>query len=162
MNQGYEFKRTSIRDIQVVGKRIILSRVNATDVTYTLEQAEDVVEIWKAIPRIGLQDANLDKFKACIAQLKGDKRQALSQEEQLLRVLQPLVNIANAYDNNELDDEARRFWGPNLEHKNTKNPEETILYSGRSWRELLTLQHCFNARSLYRKLQQQRGSAQTQ
>lgn len=153
MNQGYEFKPVPIRDIRIVGKRIVISRVNATNVPYTLKQAEDALEFWKTMPRGGLQGANLDKFKACIAQLKGDKRQALSQENQLLQVLQPLVDIANAYDNNELDDEARRFWGPNLQIENTKNPAEIILYSGRGGREFLTLQHCLNTRSLYRTLQ---------
>ena len=157
MNQGYEFKRVAIRDIQVVGKHIIISRVNAPDVTYTLEQAEEVIELWKTMPRGGLQGANLDKFKACIQELKN-----VPEQTPMMQVLQPLVDIANAYDNNELDDEARRFWGANLEHENTKNPEEIILYSGRGGRELLTLQHCLNARSLYRTLQQQRGSSQTQ
>lgn len=88
MNQGYEFKRISIRDIQVVGKRIVISRVNATDVTYTLKQAEEVIELWKTMPRSGLQGANLDKFKACIqelkAQPKGGKQQALSQKAENL------------------------------------------------------------------------------
>lgn len=157
MNQGYEFKRIAIRDIQVVGKRIILSRVNASDVSYTLEQAEESAELWKTMPRGGLQGANLDKFKACIQELKG-----VPEQTPMMQVLQPLVDIANAYDNNELDDEARRFWGANLQIENTKNPAEIILYSGRGGRELLTLQHCLNARSLYRTLQQQRGSTQTQ
>ena len=157
MNQGYEFKRIAIRDIQVVGKRIILSRVNASDVTYTLEQAEESAELWKTMPRGGLQGANLDKFKACIQELKN-----VPEQTPMMQILQPLVDIANAYDNNELDDEARRFWGPNLQIENAANPAKIILYSGCGGRELLTLQHCLNARSLYRKLQQQRGSAQTQ
>lgn len=35
---------------------------------------------------------------------------------ELLEALAPLVEIADRYDNNELDDEARKFWGKNLEH----------------------------------------------
>ena len=42
--------------------------------------------------------------------------------KELEDVLQPLLKIANAYDDNNLDDEARKFWGKNLEHENNRNP----------------------------------------
>ena len=46
---------------------------------------------------------------------------------------------------NNLDAEARRFWGRNLENENTRPPEEIILYSGRGGKTLLTLADCLNA-----------------
>lgn len=59
--------------------------------------------------------------------------------------LQPLANIADAYDNNELDNEARRFWdGP---------PDQIELYSGRDGKCLLTMQDCFNARKALNQLE---------
>ena len=68
-----------------------------------------------------------------------------------MMVLKPLVNIADAYDKNALDDEARKIWGKNDEHVNTTPPDEIILYSGRGGRTLLTLGDCLRARSVYGK-----------
>jgi len=60
--------------------------------------------------------------------------------------LQPLVAIADAYDANALDDEARKFWGENNENENQRDPKEIELYAGRGGKRLLTLQQCFDAR----------------
>ena len=49
----------------------------------------------------------------------------------LLQSLKPLKKIADRYYSNELDDEARRYWGKNYEHENQKDPSEIILYTGR-------------------------------
>lgn len=66
--------------------------------------------------------------------------------DQIIHALQPLVAIAEAYDANELDDEARKRWGRNYEHENTTPPEDIILYTGRGGKTLLTLADCLNAR----------------
>jgi len=64
------------------------------------------------------------------------------------RALEPLKRIADAYDENNLDDEARKKWGENYEHKNVMSPEKIELYSGRGGTQLLTLEHCFIAREV--------------
>lgn len=69
----------------------------------------------------------------------------------ILTVLQPLIDIANAYDANNLDDEARRSWGLHDEHVNQQDPSQIELYAGRGGKRLLTLQQCFDARSWARE-----------
>lgn len=64
----------------------------------------------------------------------------------LTKALAPLIDIADAYDANELDDEARKRWGKNYEHENDRAPTDIELYSGRGGRQLLTLEHCRAAR----------------
>lgn len=65
----------------------------------------------------------------------------------LLQALAPLVAIADAYDSNDLDDEARKFWGGDDQHKNTTPPEDIEIYQGRGGRCLLTLADALNARA---------------
>jgi len=65
--------------------------------------------------------------------------------------LKPLVDIADAYDANALDDEARKIWGLNDEHINTEPPDTIILYSGRGGKCLLTLGDCLRAREVYNR-----------
>lgn len=77
-----------------------------------------------------------------------DEPQPCELTELLVTALAPLVAIANAYDANNLDDEARKRWGKNLEHENTTTPDQIEIYSGRGGQELLTLAHCFEARKL--------------
>lgn len=72
--------------------------------------------------------------------------------KELEDVLQPLLKIANAYDDNNLDDEARKFWGKNLEHENNRNPEDIDLYTGRGGGRLLTLDDCLKARTFLNNL----------
>lgn len=62
--------------------------------------------------------------------------------------LEPLAAIARAYDNNDLDDTARRFWGPANENENNYHPSEIELYTGRGGKRLLTLEDCFRARDV--------------
>lgn len=66
--------------------------------------------------------------------------------QRLIDALRPLVDIANAYDSNDLDDEARKFWGRDLEKQNDRDPEHIELYQGRGGRQLLTLADCLRAR----------------
>lgn len=67
--------------------------------------------------------------------------------EQLETALAPLVDIADAYDSNSLDDDARKFWGKNSEFTNETKPQNIGLYFGRGGKELLTLKHCLDARA---------------
>jgi hypothetical protein len=62
-------------------------------------------------------------------------------------VMRLLAAIADAYDANELDDEARKFHGRNDEHFDARDPATIELYSGRGGNRLLTLQNCLDARS---------------
>lgn len=67
--------------------------------------------------------------------------------EALLKACKVLADIADAYDANNLDDEARKFYGRSNEIANDrKKPSDIILYSGRGGKELLTLQDCLDAR----------------
>jgi hypothetical protein len=58
------------------------------------------------------------------------------------QALKPLAEIWEAYQANNLDDEARRFWGVNLEHENTLSLDDITLYSGRGGKVLLSLEDC--------------------
>lgn len=78
------------------------------------------------------------------------ERWSAASSQDLRAALAPLVAIADAYDANELDDEARKRWGVNLEHESTTPPESIELYTGRGGRRLLTLQHCLDVRALVR------------
>lgn len=69
---------------------------------------------------------------------------------ELTKALQPLVDIADAYKKNDLDDEARRCWGPDLEHENDRDPAEIELYAGRGGKRLLTLADCLKASDIVR------------
>ena len=61
-----------------------------------------------------------------------------------------LAKIADAYDNNDLDDEARKFWGYDGQNENSIPPNQIILYQGRGGRTLLTLEDCLRAREQLR------------
>lgn len=67
----------------------------------------------------------------------------VQRENDLKRALAPLVAIANAYDASNLD-EARPEW------IDPTPPEQTILYSGRGGKRLLTLADCLKAREIAR------------
>ena len=69
-----------------------------------------------------------------------------------IRALRPLVEIADAFDANELDDEARRWWGREDEARiySERSPEDIELYQGRGGRRLLSLADCLRARELLR------------
>lgn len=69
----------------------------------------------------------------------------------MLEALKCLARIADAYDDNGLDDEARKTWGKNDEHHNTTPPERIELYSGRGGKRLLTLADCLQARAVINK-----------
>lgn len=77
----------------------------------------------------------------------------IEQIKKLQAALKPLVAIADAYDANNLDDEARKFWGLNLENENTRPPRDVELYCGRGGKQLLTLAHCLVARRVVQETQ---------
>lgn len=68
-----------------------------------------------------------------------------------LTVCKVLAIIADRYDNNSLDDEARKFWGKANEHKNVRDPQDIELFCGRGGGRLLTLADCFAARAVLAK-----------
>lgn len=68
--------------------------------------------------------------------------------KQLNDILAPLVAIADAFDANNLDDEARKYWGVTGDHQENTTPHDKIeLYTGRGGGRLLTLAHCMDARA---------------
>lgn len=67
-----------------------------------------------------------------------------------VKALAPLVAIADAYDANELDNEARRFWGIDNQNEETTPHDQIELYSGRGGKRLLTLEDCMFARRVVR------------
>jgi hypothetical protein len=66
--------------------------------------------------------------------------------------LEPMAAIAHAYDENELDDEARKFWGRHYEHENHTPHDQIELYQGRGGKRLLTLEDCMKARATLAEL----------
>lgn len=67
------------------------------------------------------------------------------QWKKAMHSLLPLANIWQAYLDNELDDEARRFWGKDNENENQTNPYDIEIYSGRGGKSLLNLGQCREA-----------------
>ena len=76
----------------------------------------------------------------------------IDNQQRLVSSVRVLAHIADRYDDNALDDEARKFWGKNDEHTNTTPPERIELYSGRGGGELLNLKHCLDARTTLQDL----------
>jgi hypothetical protein len=93
--------------------------------------------------------ADLDRTSGALVAVvaASDLRAVLDWNGQADAALGPLRRIADAFDANELDDEARKFYGRNLEHGIIKPLEEIELYAGRGGRRLLTLADAIAARS---------------
>jgi hypothetical protein len=66
-------------------------------------------------------------------------REALRTGQGLFEAIQPFVKISRAYDANELDDGARKFWGYRLQHRNNEPLDQIEIFTGRGGRRLLTL-----------------------
>jgi hypothetical protein len=64
----------------------------------------------------------------------------------LTECLAPLVKIADAYDANELDDDARKFYGAHNEHRNHKAHNEIEIVTKACGTPLLSLADCFFAK----------------
>lgn len=78
---------------------------------------------------------------------------------EIINALQPLVDIANAYDMNELDDEARKYWGAETIIMNDTPHTRIELYTGRGGKRLLTLHDCMVAREVSNNLKKLMGAA---
>jgi hypothetical protein len=95
----------------------------------------------EAARRIGNLEAERDRLRRLVAYL-------LAERDRLREALAPLKQIADCYDANCLDAEARRFWGPDHDRReNSRDPAEIELYTGRGGARLLTLAACFKARA---------------
>lgn len=70
--------------------------------------------------------------------------------ERAFKELAPLVAIADAFDANGLDGDARKFWGIELQHAMTTSPDRVELYTGRGGAPLLNLGQCLRAREFLR------------
>jgi hypothetical protein len=91
----------------------------------------------------GLDVVSRDCFAAMKAKVDGQQTRIAKLEAGVRK----LADIADAYDSNDLDDEARKFWGLNDEHENKTDPKHIEIYQGRGGRELLTLADCIDART---------------
>ena len=60
---------------------------------------------------------------------------------------EPLVRIARAWDANELDGEARKFYGPKLEYRTTTHPADICLVADNNGDAILTMEHALEARA---------------
>ena len=102
------------------------------------EEEADIEARWKPIPLYAVD----------MPRLLETLRLQAEREKRLREALKPLVEIANAYDKNALDDEARKWYGPDGNEKyNTRPPVKIELYQGRGGKQLLTLADCFAARA---------------
>lgn len=144
--------------------REMLSKATPAHVTpsHSHERDDPLVIVWHA-NKVGMdiahfrgpdRVANADFYIAARNALPSllDAIDAADKEIERLRgALQPLVNIADRYDDNGLDDEARKFWGKDDEHQNKTDPKLIELYLGRGGSQLLTLADCLNARAALTK-----------
>lgn len=95
------------------------------------------------------RDAALREKAAALGLVEGHAQIIATLEATNVRLtaaLAPLVAIAEAYDDNALDDEARKFWGEHGIVRSDTPPEKVELYAGRGGRRLLTLAQCLAAR----------------
>lgn len=76
-------------------------------------------------------------------------REALRSGQGLMEAIQPFVAISRAYDANELDDEARKFWGERLQNRNETPLDQIEIFSGRGGRRLLTLADACHGHTAY-------------
>ncbi len=84
-----------------------------------------------------------------------------SKIQKTIDTLKPLADIWKAYLDNDLDDEARRFWGPDDNRtENTQSPNEIELYTGRGGKRLLTLDQCREAAATMHMLKSNLGDAE--
>lgn len=73
-------------------------------------------------------------------------RKAIANGTNLEQAIQPLVAIADAFDSNDLDDQARKFWGANDEFSFDGDPKDVALVTSRGGAFLLTLADVLAAR----------------
>ena len=121
--------------------RAVLAEVHRTFSTVT----ERMVEAW--LGRKVTSDPDMD----CDASTPDPLSAALARIARLEEALRPLQAIADAYDKNDLDGEARKFWGgrdQHAKHSDTRPLKFIELYTGRGGKPLLNLEHAFHARAI--------------
>lgn len=110
----------------------------------------DPEEVRRLNKLLGFDDQSLERKssteKGIWDHLKESGPEPKDQKALLEEACLILARIADAYDANELDDEARKFWGRDLENENQRNPSEIELFCGRGGKTLLTLADCLKAR----------------
>ena len=97
-----------------------------------------------------------DEFRSCfgtkaifLPEASDHPIQFPSFASELIARLEILAVIADRYDSNDLDDEARKYWGSPPDYNDRVNetpPDQIELYAGRGGSRLLTLKHCLDAR----------------
>lgn len=68
--------------------------------------------------------------------------------EQLIDTLKPLAEIADAFDDNALGAEAKKFWGSHNQHQNHTSHQKIELFHSDGGKCYLTLQDCMRARMI--------------
>jgi hypothetical protein len=78
-------------------------------------------------------------------------REAIKRGDGLIGAAAPMIAIADAYDANELDDEARKHWGVDLENTNDRPAEEIELVCTDGGSVILNLAHALEVRTLMQR-----------
>lgn len=93
--------------------------------------------------RLGEFDRNPDLLLELLKEGRPQAPASAGSRVQLDTLMSKLAAIWQAYLDNELDDEARRFWGGDaIRHENTTPPDRIEIYAGRGGKKLLTLGDC--------------------
>jgi hypothetical protein len=71
----------------------------------------------------------------------------------LVEALTPLAYIADQFDENNLDDEARKFWGTEEQHENDSDPATIELVQSQGGAGLVTLADALAARTVLAQYQ---------
>ena len=120
------------------------------DVQERIAELEKTVKNMSGSIGLGAQmhwQGQATKLERVVLDMGDLNRALLGRADKIIAALLPLVAIADAYDANELDDEARKWWGKGLPNQtNTTDPADIELYQGRGGKQLLTLAHCLAAR----------------
>ena len=116
-------------------------------------RAADVVNRRKTVLEVGteLSDRILALPLTATPEQRLAEALALPEIKAMREALKPLAAIADAFDANELDAEARKFWGQS--GVNTTPHDQIELYAGRGGKELLTLADAMKARATLRAVE---------
>jgi hypothetical protein len=128
-----------------------IMRLDFTGMTYMGKRIEDAGEAHRAF--IATMHA-MQQAPACHKNnaVFATEKDAVAQAR-VTNAAKILAAIADAYDANNLDEEARKFSGENLDRENPRQPRHIELYSGRGGKQLLTLQDCLDARDALHAMQ---------
>ena len=130
---------------------------------------EALIAWLRSLKGLGWSNEAADRIESLIAERKAHEKEVVVWSEnyaalerklaenevrlgKAVEALSPLSAIADAYDENELDDEARKLWGKNLEHENRTPFDEIEIFAGRGGKRLLTLGDAMKARAALAEL----------